>query len=66
INRFLGVAFMLVVVVMLGFIAFQIIYWIGGNTVTEVTDALNGSLFKLDWLYENNPLRAFAEIFVTK
>lgn len=63
INKLLGLALMLAVAAMLGLIAFQIIYWIGGSTSTQVADALDGSFFKLDWLYENNPLRTMVDYF---
>lgn len=63
INRILGIAVMSAVAVIVGLLVFQIIYWVGGNTASSVTSALDGSVFGLDWLYANNPLRSLPDIF---
>lgn len=64
INRVLGIAVMAAVAVILGLLAFQIIYWVGGQTAAEVAEGLDGSVFGLDWVYENNPLRTMADYFM--
>lgn len=63
INKLLGMVLMVAVAFMVGLIVFQIIYWIGGETAQQVSDALKNSVFKLDWLYENNPLRSMPDYF---
>lgn len=63
INRILGIVVIAAVAVILGLLAFQIIYWVGGATAHDVAQALEGSVFRLDWLYENNPLRTLADYF---
>ena len=56
INRVLGAIFLLTVAALLALLVFQIIYWIGGSTASGVRLKLEGSFFKLDKLFENNPL----------
>ncbi len=56
INRVLGAIFLLAVLVLLTLVVFQIIYWIGGSTAAGFRLKLDGSFFKLDSLFENNPL----------
>lgn len=56
INKLLGMALMLAVAFMVALIVFQIISWVGGVTAEQVADAFAGSLLRLDWLFENNPL----------
>ena len=63
INKLLGMVLMVAVAFMVGLIAFQIIYWVGGESAQQVSDAFNGSVLKLDWLYENNPLRSMVHYF---
>lgn len=63
INRVLGIVVIAAVVAILGLLAFQIIYWVGGQTAEQVAEGLNGSVFGLDWIYEHNPLRVMAEYF---
>lgn len=63
INRILGIAVIAAVAVILGLLAFQIIYWVGGESAQSVLDSLKGSVFRLDWIYEHNPLRSFPDIF---
>lgn len=55
-NRVFGLVFFLAVAMMLTLIVFQIVAWIGGNTATDFDAWLDGSLFKFDWLFRNNPL----------
>lgn len=61
INRILGIVVMAGVAVILGLLAFQIIYWVGGQTAEDVVSSLENSVFKLDWVYANNPLRTFVD-----
>ncbi|MGN0814370.1 MAG: hypothetical protein ACI4MH_03970 [Candidatus Coproplasma sp.] len=63
INKSLGVVLFLAVAAMIGLIVFQVINWVGGETAANVGTALEGSLFKLDWLYANNPLNTMIEFF---
>lgn len=64
INKTLGIALFIALAAMFGLIALQIIYWVGGETATKVTEALEGSFFRLDWLYENNPLKTIVDYFI--
>ena len=57
INRVGGALLMLAVVVMLTLLAFHIIALIGGGSEESVKQALSGSVFKFDWVYEHNPLQ---------
>ena len=66
INRILGIAVIGAVAVIIGLVVFQAIYWVGGETAEQVVEGLNGSVFKLDWLYENNPLRALVDQVMPK
>ena len=61
VNRILGIVIMAAVIAALGLLAFQIIYWVGGESADAVRDALDGSVFRLDWVYDNNPLRALVD-----
>lgn len=61
INRVLGIVVMAAVAAILGLLAFQIIYWVGGQTANDVASSLDGSVFGLDWIYANNPLRIFVD-----
>ncbi len=62
INKIFGIALMGAVVFVIGLIVFQIIYWVGGQTAQDVVSALKDSVFKLDVLYENNPLRDLVDM----
>lgn len=62
INRVIGVVSVACIVAILGLLAFQIIYWVGGTSADQVSAALADSKFGLGWLYENNPLRSFTQI----
>lgn len=63
INRVLGVASVACIMFILGLLAFQIIYWVGGTSADQVSAALADSKLGLGWLYENNPLRSFTQYF---
>jgi len=55
----LGFVFIIVLVV------FQIIYLIGGETAQNFDNYLTGTL-KINWLFENNPLRTIADVWLKK
>ncbi len=61
INRVLGAVFFLAVLTLIALTVFQIIQWIGGNTAQNFAQKLEGSFFKLDKLFENNPLLALKD-----
>lgn len=56
INKLLGLIFFLAVLAIITLFVFQIIGWIGGSTEENFKNLLDGSLFKLDVLFSNNPL----------
>lgn len=56
INRVFGAVLLLAVAALLALFVFQIIYWIGGSTAAGFRLKLEGSFFKLDKLFEHNPL----------
>jgi hypothetical protein len=56
VNKILGLVLMLAIAAMLALIAFQIISWVGGSTATDFAEKLQGSTFKLDEVFLNNPL----------
>ena len=63
INRLLGILFFLIILVLLTFLVFQIIYWIGGSAYTDFKQHLTGSFFKLDKLLDANPLASLPDWF---
>lgn len=63
INKILGIVVMAAVAAGIGLLVFQIIYWVGGETADAVSQALDGSFFRLDWVYQHNPLRSLPDIF---
>ena len=60
-NKIGGALFFLVVLVLLTFLVFQIIYWIGGSAYESFHQKLAGSFFKLDKLLEANPLASLPD-----
>lgn len=56
INKILGALFFLAILIFLTLTVFQIISWVGGETAQDFEKLLEGSFFKLDKLFENNPL----------
>lgn len=56
INRTLGAIFFLIIFTLIVLTVFQIIHWIGGSTAAGFRLKLDGSVFKLDKLFEHNPL----------
>ena len=57
-NKVLGAVFFVLVLLAITLIVFQIIAWIGGSVADNFLAKLDGSLFGLDALFENNPLRS--------
>ena len=62
VNRTLGAIFFLIVFALIALFVFQIIHWIGGSTAAGFRLKLEGSAFKLDKLFENNPLLSLPEM----
>ena len=60
INKVFGVILSICLIAVLVLISFQIIYWVKG-TDAGLYAQLQGSFFKLDKLYLNNPLLKFVE-----
>lgn len=56
VNRILGMGLFVAALVLIAMIAFQIISLIGGDTLTGFQAQIAGSVVKLDWLFDNNPL----------
>lgn len=63
INKFLGIFFFLIVMILLVLFIFQIIYWIGGSVYGDFRQSLNGSFFRLDKLLDANPLASLPDWF---
>ena len=57
VNRVFGVVFMLAVAVMVWLLVFHVIQLVGGQTAANVRTDISGSVFKLDWVFDNNPLK---------
>lgn len=56
-NRVGGVLLMLAVIVMLFLLVFHFADLIGGSAEQGIRQAMEGSVFKLDWVFDNNPLQ---------
>lgn len=56
-NRVGGVLLMLAVVVMLALIVFHFAALIGGSSESGMRLAMEGSIFKLGWVFDHNPLQ---------
>lgn len=56
INRILGVVLLFAINCMIVLLVFHIIGLIGGTTADNFRTTLSGSVFKLDWVFEHNPL----------
>lgn len=61
INKVLGAALFVCAVTLLALVVFQIVYWVGGSTAENFRTVLADSAFKLDRLFENNPLNSIVE-----
>lgn len=57
INRLGGVILMLAVAAMLMLLVFHFVDLIGSGTEQSFRQAIEGSVFKLDWVFEHNPLQ---------
>jgi len=62
INKTFGIILYLAIGAALALVAFQIIAWIGGDSAESFRALLEGSVLKLDWIYDNNPLKAIMEL----
>ncbi len=56
VNRLFGIIFMLAFTCMICLLVFHVIQLVGGETLTNVRTSINGSLFKIDWVFDHNPL----------
>lgn len=56
INRVGGVLLMLAALIMITLLVFQVAALIGGSAEQGIKGALEGSVFKLDWVFEHNPI----------
>lgn len=61
INRVLGAALLVVMTILFALLVLQIIHWVGGSTSDALLSQLEGSVFKLDVVYLNNPLSALID-----
>lgn len=61
-NKLFGVILFCGVLVIAVMIAFQVIYWIGGSFAESFTQKIAGSMLRIDWFYEHNPLAWIVEI----
>lgn len=57
VNKLFGVVFMLAIVCMLWLLVFHVIQLVGGQTAVDVRANIDGSKFRLDWVYDHNPLK---------
>jgi uncharacterized membrane protein required for colicin V production len=64
VNKALGLILMLAIFTMFLLLVFQVAAWIGGTTDSSFALSLQGSFFKLNKLFENNPLNAVIALFV--
>lgn len=60
-NKLFGMILMLAFFVAIVLIIFQVAFMISGNS-GAIFDFVNGSTFKVDYLYSNNPLNSFIEL----
>ncbi len=58
-NKVLGMLLFLVILAFLVLLVFFVVNWIGETTAENFAALLEGSVFKLDLLFENNPLNDF-------
>lgn len=66
INKSLGMVFFVCVLAVLALIVFQIIAAIGGTTSENFLKSLEGSFFRLDVIFEHNPLLKIFKIVIVK
>lgn len=60
-NRLFGTVFMLAVACMAWLLVFHVIQLVGGETAANVRVNIEGSVFKLDWVFDRNPLKWIIE-----
>lgn len=63
VNKLLGMALFFGVFVLLTLFVFQLVDWVGGQSAADMADWLSGSVFKLDKLFESNPLNSLPQRF---
>lgn len=61
VNRLFGIVLMLAVAIMVWLLVFHIIQLVGGQSAANVRANIDGSVFKLDWVYDHNPLKWIIE-----
>lgn len=61
VNKLFGIVFMLAVACMVWLLVFHVIQLVGGQSAANVRTSISGSVFKLDWVYDNNPLKWIIE-----
>ncbi len=61
INRVVGAVLLAGIMTVIALFVFQIIFWIYGDTNTELLEALSGA-FNLDQLYLNNPMNYLTQV----
>lgn len=61
VNKILGMALFFGVFVLLALFIFQLVNWVGGQSAQDMAEWLTGSVFKLDKLFENNPLNSLPQ-----
>lgn len=61
VNRVFGIVLMLAVAIMVWLLVFHVIQLVGGQSAANVRANIDGSVFKLDWVYDHNPLKWIIE-----
>ena len=57
VNRLFGLVFMLAVACMVWLLVFHVVQLVGGETAANLRADISGSVFRFDWIYDNNPLK---------
>lgn len=58
INKVFGAVLFVGMGILIALLVLQIIHWVGGETAVSLLQKLDGSVFKLDKLFLNNPLNS--------
>ena len=66
VNKTFGMVFFVAILMVLTLVVFQVIAAIGGETSANFLLKLEGSFFKLDYIYEFNPLLEIFKITIVK
>lgn len=61
VNKVFGIVLMLAVAIMVWLLVFHVIQLVGGQSAANVRANIDGSVFKLDWVYDHNPLKWIIE-----